>query len=195
MTGGTLTSATGAVGFRRDSTGSLSVSGATSALEVSTFFNVGASGTGSLTVENGARAQISDTGTLGTNLRGNGSVTVTGVDSTLAATNFRNVGFEGAGTLRVEAGGGVTSGTGSIATVAGSTGEATVTGADSTWVDGALNVGFGGVGSLEIADGGVVTASAGTVLGVRSGAPGRWTSTWEERSARTRSSPETGIIR
>jgi len=123
---------------------------------------VGESGTGTLTIQNGA-VVASDHGFLGLNegvgYFGSGTVLVTGTNSTWNTDAGLVIGVEGAGLLSIEAGGRVNSFTGSIGQLTtDATGEVTVTGADSTWInEELLLIGINGSGSLTIADGGSVT--------------------------------------
>ncbi len=144
---------------------------------------VGGWGQGTLTVASGGRvdaakmaiggfdlATISDANMVwnfGTPT-GTGTVTVTGAASgTASQLNMTDsgplvVGYSGAGTLNVNAGGHVASGDGFIGYLAGSTGTVNVTGADSKWnLAGNLFVGgtdtaAGGTGTLNVSDGGLV---------------------------------------
>ena len=123
---------------------------------------VGESGTGTLTIQNGA-VVASDHGLLGVNegpgYFGSGTVVVTGTDSSWNTDAGLVVGVEGAGTLSIEAGGSVSSFTGSIGQLtANSTGEVALTGSGSTWTnESLLLIGIFGSGTLTIADGGSVT--------------------------------------
>src|SRR5690606_33532451 len=106
---------------------------------------------------------------IGYNAGSTGSVLVTGAGSHWINTDMMLIGNGGiSGTLRVEAGGSVSSTSGRVG--AFTDGTATVTGVGSSWtVTGALDVGHSAtsgvaaVGTLEILDGGVVTSAHGWV--------------------------------
>ncbi|HEX2473824.1 MAG TPA: hypothetical protein VHK01_03700, partial [Lacipirellulaceae bacterium] len=123
---------------------------------------VGESGTGTLTIENGAVVS-SDEGLLGVNealgFAGLGIVVVTGSGSNWNMQEGLDVGIEGAGRLTIEAGGSVSNIVGSIGLLtAGATGEVTVTGAGSRWTNShLLQIGVFGSGTLTIAEGARVT--------------------------------------
>ena len=130
--------------------------------------NVGNTGMGSLTIQNGSTATVRSAhagSLLGSS--GSGTITVTGVGSTLTSNVNMVVGLDGPGTLNVEAGGSVVSGVlGSIGDSIGATGTATVTGSGSTWTNnGALHVGNFGTGTLNITNGGSVTVETLGVIG------------------------------
>src|SRR5262245_50284791 len=76
-----------------------------------------------------------------------------------SSTNAK-IGINGAGTLTVNAGSGLTSRDGTLGVNAGSTGTATITGAGSKWTNGPqFYVGYYGSGSLRVEAGGLVSSS------------------------------------
>lgn len=166
--GGSLTSEAGFITVGPDSIGSGLVTGTNSTWNLDTggtyaALEVGHSGTGILTVANGGKINSAQ-GFVG-NDEGNGSMLVTGANSTWNASGNLDVGISGTGNLAIANGGEVISATGNIGVnVNGnnnSTGTVTVDGASSTWLMGSglgsLFVGYSGPGSLTISNGGNVT--------------------------------------
>lgn len=125
------------IGVETGSSGSLAVSGATdgssvtaSTLTISDDLVVGSSGTGSLAVSNSGVVSVKGNVTLGANVGGTGSITVSGSSantvSTLKVSKNLVVGSSGTGTLVVSDSGDISvdggKGTVTIADIAGSTG-------------------------------------------------------------------------
>jgi len=165
--------------------GTVTVTGEGSSLTVTgdDTLKVGAVGTGTLTISDGADVQSTETfiGGYATfndegpievatiHEGGPGTVTVTGTGSTLQ-DEILTVGAGGTGTLGISAGGTVTTNLGIIGLGPNSIGTTTVTGNRSTWnitdlddpyesdLDGTLLVGAWGEGHLTVADGGEVNA-------------------------------------
>ncbi|MGL3606153.1 autotransporter outer membrane beta-barrel domain-containing protein [Rhizobium sp. G187] len=132
---------------------------------------VGVSGTGTLTIENGGTASNANA-YIGSSSTSIGTVTVTGTGSSWTTYPFLVVGEEGTGTLNIENGGFASSGFAHVGSASGSIGTATVTGSGSSWASGdALVIGYSGNGMLTIADGGTVT-SVETYLGHEIGSAG-----------------------
>jgi T5SS/PEP-CTERM-associated repeat protein len=123
---------------------------------------VGESGSGTLTIQNGAVVS-SNQGLLGLNeglgFFGSGTVLVTGAGSNWNMDQGLGVGLEGAGTLTIEAGGSVSNVVGSIGVNSSdATGEVTVAGAGSTWTNSdLLQIGVFGSATMTIAGGGMVS--------------------------------------
>ncbi len=145
--------------------GTLTVDGAGSRVTYTQTLDIGEQATGVLNIRNGGFVSNSD-GYLGSFLNtvgsaGNGTATVTGVNSTWQNTGFLRVGDFGTGKLDVLAGGLVTNTDATIANKLGSIGRATVAGTDSTWTSsGSLAVGNLGTGTLTVAEGGTVNAAS-----------------------------------
>jgi len=137
-------------------------------------------GSGALTVENGGSvvvgtANSADGAALSVGKQGSGTITVTGVGSTLTADGFTYFGREGNAALLVEndavvqidtdplGSGGLNIGTGlSSGPPAGGTGSATIESGGSLYSAQYIDVGGGGVtGTLNVSDG---TVEAGTRL-------------------------------
>ena len=149
------------------------------ALSVTTEY-VGYDGRGVVTQSAGTHSTA--TLYLGYSATGDGAYSMTG--GTLAISDDFYVGYEGTGTLTIEAGGQVSnSEDGCLGYRAGSTGTATVTGAGSTWtVSEDLSIGEEGAGTLNIEAGGQVSSSWAS-LGFDPGSTGAATvtgagSTW-----------------
>ncbi len=103
------------LGFYDYSTGTVTVTDPGSTLTLSYSLDVGRSGTGTLNIENGGSVSfnfIFGQTYLGRDAGSNGTVTVSGTDSTLTNPKNLNVGFSGAGTLNITNGGMVSIGGG-----------------------------------------------------------------------------------
>ncbi len=121
---------------------------------------IGGSGEGSVAVNGGGSVNIGTELRVGETASGNGSIIVTGTDSTWTNAGDLFVGYSGVGTLDVLSGGEVTSARGFLGHLAGSEGTATVDGNGSTWTNsGNLIVGNNGNGALDITNGGAVSAN------------------------------------
>ncbi len=154
------------IGKEAGSDGSLTIDGANSTFTYSGGdISVGASGSGALTVQNGAFVSLegtsvnvgdADDDTNGD--PGSGTLTVTGADSTLI-TGDLSVGSKGDGDLFVENGGTLSTGDGTVGDEEDSDGIATITGAGSSWTATGMTVGGMGDGELDIEDGGSVTVN------------------------------------
>ena len=135
---------------------------------------------GSLTIGPGMKVTASLF--LGYQAGSTGTATITGSQVTGSGLNF--VGFDGNGTLTLEAGGKLSDYMGHIGFGPGSTGTATITGTGSTWTNtkelyiGGRDLGSlaGGHGTLNIEAGGQVTNSTG-YLGAAAGSVGTATVT------------------
>jgi T5SS/PEP-CTERM-associated repeat protein/autotransporter-associated beta strand protein len=123
--GGTVNSAGGSVGLSAGSTGTVTVTGPGSGWfnGPSGGLNIGAFGTGTLTIANGATVFnfTAFTANIGQGAGSQGTVTVTGAGSSWINSSGVNIGNLGTGTLTI-ADSGVVAGPVTIATNAGSTG-------------------------------------------------------------------------
>jgi T5SS/PEP-CTERM-associated repeat protein len=147
------------------------VTGAGSTWTIGGDLNVGVSGTGTLTIEDGGFVSNA-TGWIGRNATATGTVVVTGAGSNWIQTGDLFVGNDGSGHLIAEAGGTVSNATGWIGASAGSTGTVTVRGAGTSWTnDGELFIGSFGSGQLTIEVGGAVFNN-GTWIGTSPGSSG-----------------------
>lgn len=191
--GGTVTNDFGTIGNNVGSQGTVTVSGADGSGNASTWTNngdfvVGQSGAGSLSILNGG-AVSNLTGFIGYSSGSQGTVTVSGVGSSGAASTWTNagdlyVGYVGAGTLTILAGGRVSNAAGNI----GGGSSALISGLGSSWQNtGRLAVGqYGTVGSTGTlrAERGATISSADGVIGsdtrgdaVLTGVGTSWTTT------------------
>lgn len=135
--------------------------------------HVGATGTGTLSITNGATASVS-LFSVGTNFGATGTVTVDGAGSSLTALSYLLVGNAGTGTLNIR-NGGVVSGVFQELYIGN-----TATGSGTVNVDGAgsqlnanTSVGYGGTGVLNVTNGGKVDNGGGNFeVGFQSGSNG-----------------------
>jgi T5SS/PEP-CTERM-associated repeat protein len=181
--GSTMFSQGGLIARDLGSHGLVKVSGAQSSWGTSSFgLQVGHSGNGQLTIEDGGRV-TSHYGDLGGEVSGTGTGNVTGANSQWVVSREMTVGVRGLGLLTIADGGLVSNGMGRVGM--GARGKVTVTGANSRWVNSSeLSVGVSGGnhGELQIDGGGQVVSAQGVVgLGstgtVRvAGAGSRWDS-------------------
>ncbi len=155
--GGTLSNASSThIGTFSGSTGAVTITGASSTWTNSSSLNVGAEGTGELTITDGGSV-VNSSGSIGTNSGAHGTVTVTGTSSTWTNSSLLYVGQRGTGELTIADGGSVFNRSSRIGQYDGSQGAVTVTGAGSTWTNSLwLQVGQRGTGGLTISDGGSV---------------------------------------
>jgi len=158
----TVTNVDGYVGDRLNSSGTATITGANSSWNNSGYLTIGNYGDGELTVSNGGDITNANSGYVGRRTDSVGVVTVTGSGSTWTNSDALAIGFEGNGTLNVEAGGHVHSVNNTlIGDQDTSVSTATVTGAGSTLSsDAAVIVGQLGEGTLTVENGGLVTADA-----------------------------------
>ena len=185
--GGDVSSLGGSIGREAPSDGSVTVDGGGSTW-TTTFADVtiGSYGSGTLNITNGGAASNAARVFVGYHADSNGSVTVSGVDSTWTNTNYLAIGHYGSGTMSIADGGTVLNDRGDIGANGGSSGAVTVDGAAANWINsGYLYVGFSGSGTLDVINGGAVS-SLGAFLGAQadsdgavtvSGAGSAWTNT------------------
>ncbi len=171
---GTLIGVQARVGWGAGSTGQLTVGQGAQLTTLSgnvQGVEIGFSGNGSLTIENGGEV-ISRRGSIGFETGSTGSVVITGADSEWRVNNSFTVGRDGNAQLTVSNGATLknTGGTAPsvIAINSGSNGEVLVTGSGSIWdVSQSIYIGgnatvAGGVGVLNVTEGAAVTAG-GTI--------------------------------
>lgn len=168
VSNGGLVSSTGAsVGDLAGSNGTLTVTGAGSALTSTGIGNqvlIGNSGTGSLQIASGGA--VNDAfGIIGSNIGAAGSATVDGPGSQWNNTGYLAIGAAGNGSLTISNGGVVIDGAGGfVGSAVAGTGAVSVIGANSTWANaGAIMVGNSGTGTLAVSNGGTVGSDGGTV--------------------------------
>jgi fibronectin-binding autotransporter adhesin len=151
-----------------DSTGSgtVNVKGSGSTWASGSEVYAGYYGKGAINVESGGKVTVGDCLYLGENSGSSGTVTVSGKDmsgnaSTLTATGYLMVGYNGTGALTIGGGGHVSNTDCYIGANSGSSGTALVTGSGSLWANsGELLVGHDGTGTLTIEEGALVTANS-----------------------------------
>ena len=152
-------------GLQEGSVGTLSLSGASASWSGGSI-TAGSSGTGTVSVSNGADMSV---GTFTLGLSGTGSGTLTIDNATLAASSYLAAGWSGYGQVTVQNGGSLTSGStigGYLGYASGGSGDVTVTGAGSAWTaNGDLSVGYEGTGSLSVLDSGEVTVTGDLLVG------------------------------
>jgi len=155
----------GAVAQTSDSSGQVTVDGAT--WNNSNDLYVGVEGTGTLSIVNGGEVSNGWEAGVGWSAGSDGTVTV---DGGTWSSKWLTIGNEGVGTLEISGGGHVDSFFGVLGALAGGDGSVTVDG--GTWtIDDQLDVGDHGTGVLVITGGGVVH-SGRTYIGPESGSKG-----------------------
>ncbi|WP_157199319.1 hypothetical protein [Methylomonas koyamae] len=143
---------------------SLSLSNKTAINNSNVDFVVGDSGAANLVLQSGSTLR-NQTGIVGNQDSGQGSVTVTGSNSLWQNSGEVFVGKFGKGSLNIENGGKVSDSSGVIGLAPSSNATVTVTGANSLWANsGAVDIGSYGVGTLNVQDGGHVNSTFG-ILG------------------------------
>ena len=185
--GATATSSGGLIGggawtdtdnlFYTTANGTALLTGAGTSWTNSGTLYVGPSGTGTLTVQDGAIVANTNTvigggltltfssGNTYTSTTGTGTVLVTGSGSSLTNSGTLIVGATADGNLTVENSAALTSASAAIGNTSTGTGVATVTGSGSTWTNsGEIVVGEAGTGTLNIAAAAAVTSASG-ILG------------------------------
>ena len=156
------------------SEGSLTLDGAGTTFYLNNDLHVGVTGTGTLSMTNGATAGGSQL-IVGTNVGAVGTATIDGAGSSWSSPAFLVIGNAGSGTLNIT-NGGVVSGGYSFGALIGNE----ATGSGTVNVDGAgsrlnaygLSVGYRGSGVLNISHGGMVDSSSYFVVGYESGSSG-----------------------
>lgn len=182
--GGSVSSTSAFVGYYGGSSGSASVNGAGSTWATDSL-TVAEGGSGTLVISNGGA--VTSTGAINIGASATGSVTVDGAGSSLGLTNaLLSVGKAGTGTLSITNGGSVADGNARVGDAAGATGSVLVDGAGSSWsTANVLFLGVAGTGTLTVSNSGHVTtigAAIGAVAGgsgsaVIDGAGSSWAST------------------
>jgi T5SS/PEP-CTERM-associated repeat protein/autotransporter-associated beta strand protein len=165
------------IGNGADSTGTVTVSGSGSALNVTTGIYLGRGGTSDGTLEISDHGAVTSGGAtfIGFGQGGSkGTVTVSDSGSVLTVNGVLAVGFYGDGKLEITNGGEVIAKSlVYIAATSNSSGSATVSGAGSILnASGTFSVGDGGEGTLEITDGGKVETVTQVYIGHYAGSKG-----------------------
>ncbi len=150
LSGATLSSSSGNVGFNGGGTGTATINGGH--WNMTGQLAVGSGGTGTATITNGGTVSSSN-GQIG-NLDGSsGSVSVSSALSNWTMTGALDVASGGQGTLSVVAGAQVNSSTGSIGLNSTGVGSVTLNGSNSNWNSNNVTIGGSGNGTLNIAGG------------------------------------------
>lgn len=164
-TAGVPTASTNQVRINTSNPNSTLIDGGSAA--TGTLFGVGHNGVGELSLINGTTL-VSESANLGSQLSGDGSVTISGAGSTWEVTsgNF-DVGGSGIGLLEILDGGLLQTPTplSRVGQQASGSGNVMVSGAGSVWaLDGQLWLGVVGSGQMTIGNGGEVTFSGTSTL-------------------------------
>ncbi len=162
---GTLTSATSEIGAQSGSSGAVAVTGVGSKWTTGAT-DVGATGSGSLTVSAGGAVSLTGNMVAAFNGGGVGNILVTGSGSSVSITNQlqigRNLGAHGA--MTVSGGASVSDSQAFIGVNSGSVGSAIVDGAGSAWSNSTgLDVGNTGNATLTIQNGGAVSSGTSNI--------------------------------
>ncbi|WP_372183451.1 autotransporter outer membrane beta-barrel domain-containing protein [Xanthomonas axonopodis] len=161
------------LGYGETGAGSVTVSGAGSEFSAGAGVVVGKRGTGSMTIQDGGRFSFKNVGVgfiiLGDEEASSGTLTVTGVGSTMDTDPSWFVGNAGTGVLRVEDGASVKQAWGGgglgVGWFEGANGTVTVTGAGSLLgTNGTVSIGKAGVGTVNVEDGGKLTMQGDTFV-------------------------------
>ena len=204
FSGGTSTAQAPIIGSDAGTSGSLTVTGESTSLALSSEQGVlvGNYGTGTMTISDGATV-TAFAASLGHRSGSDGTATVTGAGSNLTLQEGLVVGREGAGTLTISDGGAASAVFVAVGSRDGSSGSLTVTGKDSTVTSsGGVTVGGSGVGAMTISDGGSVTGTYGeigqyaTVMSTATvtGAGSNWTNSGSLRVGDDRNAKGTLIV-
>lgn len=167
---GVVTNGFAYLGYEPNSSGNVTVTGNGSLWDTNGNLFVGNLGAGELLIEAGG--EVTTYGGLvgGVTAQGQGTATVTGLNSNWAAGNNLYVGYFGVGELLIDDQGSVTNSTGYIGYNPTGDGSVTVSGNGSAWHNSAnLYVGgksfeAGGTAALEVLDDGLVTVGGTTKL-------------------------------
>jgi outer membrane autotransporter protein len=151
------------IGFLSNSDGTVSVNGSRSIFTAAGYVEVGAFGTGKLTVENGGFALTNGYLQIGLFSGGDGTVAVNGSGSSLTSTGDMVVGGSGTGRLGIENGGAVTGNVRiEIGFDVGGNGMVIVSGSGSILKSAQpFYVGYSGTGILSITEGAIVRIGNG----------------------------------
>ena len=163
------------LGNNATAAGSLTVSGAGSTWTNGNELWVGASGSGTLIIQNGGRLRCTSSAGFSTIIGvfpgASGAATVDGPGSTWTYSNPLVVGNGGDGTLTITNGGSLINNVSGSTSIGGDgSGTATVTGPGSTWdTNGPLNIGSTGTGALAVLNGGSLASGSSVIRGLNAG--------------------------
>lgn len=200
LAGGSVTNDETYLGYEAGSRGEATIADTGSEWSNNSRLWVGYRGNGTLNIHAGGTVTNSSRDAyLGYAPDSTGEATVSGTGSQWNGIGSLYVGYDGAGTLNIHAGGAVTTAGSRVGFQSDSTGDVTVSGAGSQWnITSHLWAGYGGDASLNILAGGTVTSPRGGTVGnspnsrgevIVSGAGSRWISTGEpvvDRSGESR---------
>lgn len=173
--GATVSVPSATLGKSSGVTGTLSVEGTGAAWAVSNNFQIGESGTGSLTLKNGTVSDVN--GILAANAGSTGTASVDGSHASWTQTNDMRVGQSGNGSLTIQHGGSVSGKYGYVGVFDGSNGTATVDGTGSSWsTTNTLFVGYYGIGNLTVSNKGKLNDFS-SIVGYLAGSSGSVTVT------------------
>lgn len=163
------------LGYNAAVQGTIEISGAGSSWGNSSYtgseMQVGVYGNGLLNVSGGGSA-ISGNITLGKYTGAQGTMTITGVGSSIQSSSLLQIGGAGTGTLNISNGASLQSAQTLVGAQLNSFGSISISGAGSAWLNSSeLRIGEYGEGSLQVSSGGSVTAGRIT-LGSASSAKG-----------------------
>ncbi|MDO4629064.1 MAG: PEP-CTERM sorting domain-containing protein [Planctomycetia bacterium] len=169
--GGTITGINSfSIGDKSTATGTVTISGKNSGMNVKSSIFVGKEGKGSLSITDGAYISSNQI-KIGESSSGNGTMTISGKDSTgtastVTATDFILVGCNGNGTLNVDSGAKINSKQIMINDTGNGVGTMTISGSGTNVnIDSAFYVGHNGQGALTISDGASVTVGVEFIVG------------------------------
>ncbi|WP_429911321.1 autotransporter domain-containing protein [Glycocaulis sp.] len=176
INGGSVANRIGRIGDSSGATGTVTVAGAGSSWTNTGALTVGASGTGTLSIEAGGMVSNTSAAIAGA-ATSNGSAIVTGAGSIWTNSSELRIGSSGTGTLTIANGGVVNSNGGLVGAEAGSSGTVTISGTGSSWNNtGALRIGRFGAGTLTVSNGGSLT-SVNAIVAAQAGSSGSATVT------------------
>jgi outer membrane autotransporter protein len=164
--GGTVSNGYGVIGSGTGpgSNGAVVVTGENSRWSNLGDLNLGNSGTGTLTIEEGGAVITDRAGYVGYGAGAFGAVTVLGEGSSWESSLGIYVGVFGNGEFSIKEGGRVSGFGATVGDYAGSDGQATINGTGSSWINTAdVIIGNNGAGTLSVEDGGQVSNTFGTM--------------------------------
>jgi T5SS/PEP-CTERM-associated repeat protein len=171
--GGKVSSVANCLAKRSSATAAVTVDGAGSTWENTSFIQVGYDGDATLKISGGGKVTDKD-GYIGYNTPSESSVQVDGAGSTWENSRDLFVGYQGDGTLEITGGGKVTNEEAYIGALSMSTSAVTVDGPGSSWASSDnLYVGNSGAGTLTITNAGLVSV-AGTLTIDKNGGADSW---------------------
>ncbi len=150
LSGSSLTSSTGNVGFNAGGTGTANINGGH--WDLTGQLTIGSNGNGTALITNGGTV-TSDSGVIANGSGSSGTVTVSSSLSGWDMSGALNVGSAGQGILNINAGAQVHSQSGSVGTNVTGIGTVNLNSSNSLWNTGNTTVGGAGTGTLNIAGG------------------------------------------